>query len=187
MKTYNIFIIFLLSLFILSCGTIRESAGVNRKVIDEYTIIENPPLVIPPNFNLLPPDQLESRNIDEVEADLAKEILFGLNEDEKIDSENPNLLNEILNKTNANKINNKIREEINEEFAGEKSSLSDEINFKNEEELNQAINETNKKINNETNKNKLKKNKRFFFFNSKEENEDEEEDEPKKKKRFFFF
>ena len=187
MKTYNIFVIFLISLFIVSCGSIRESAGVNRKIIDEYTVIENPPLVIPPNFNLLPPDQLESRNIDNVEADLAKEILFGLNEDEKIDGENPNLLNEILNQTNANEINKKIREEINEEFADEKSSLSDEIDSKDDEELNQTINETNKKINNEANKTKLKKNKRFFFFNSKEDNLDEKKDETKKKKRFIFF
>ena len=49
-------------LFLTSCNTVRDSAGVNRKVIDEYSVIENPPLVIPPNFNLLPPEQMESKN-----------------------------------------------------------------------------------------------------------------------------
>ena len=66
----------------VSCSQIRESAGVNRKNIDEFKVIENPPLVIPPDFNLLPPEQLRGKNIDNAESDLAKEILFGLNEEE---------------------------------------------------------------------------------------------------------
>jgi hypothetical protein len=45
------------SLFLVSCSQIRESAGVNRKNIDEFKVVENPPLVIPPDFNLLPPEQ----------------------------------------------------------------------------------------------------------------------------------
>jgi hypothetical protein len=40
-------------------------------------LIENPPLIIPPDFNLLPPDQLEEKNIDDEEKELAQEILFG--------------------------------------------------------------------------------------------------------------
>ena len=60
----NILILLLLSsLFVVSCSKVRESAGVNRKNIDEFTVIENPPLVIPPDFNLLPPDQLEEKNL----------------------------------------------------------------------------------------------------------------------------
>ena len=45
------------SLFLVSCSKIRESAGVNRKNIDEFKIVENPPLIIPPDFSLLPPEQ----------------------------------------------------------------------------------------------------------------------------------
>ena len=41
------------SLFLVSCSQIRESAGVNRKNIDEFKVVENPPLVIPPNLDLL--------------------------------------------------------------------------------------------------------------------------------------
>ena len=58
-------VILLFCQFILSsCSNVRESAGVNRKNIDEFSVIENPPLVIPPDFNLLPPDQLEEKNLD---------------------------------------------------------------------------------------------------------------------------
>ncbi|MDC0194791.1 DUF3035 domain-containing protein, partial [Alphaproteobacteria bacterium] len=71
-KIYFLIVIF--SFFLNSCGTIRESAGVTRKSIDEFKVVENPPLVIPPDFNLLPPEQLEERNIDNIEKDLAQEI-----------------------------------------------------------------------------------------------------------------
>ena len=52
-------LLLLSSLLVVSCSKVRESAGVNRKNIDEFAVIENPPLIIPPDFNLLPPDQLE--------------------------------------------------------------------------------------------------------------------------------
>ena len=69
-------IIIIANLLLISCNTVRNSAGVNRKVIDEYAVVENPPLVIPPNFNLLPPEQMESKNIEDADSELAKEILF---------------------------------------------------------------------------------------------------------------
>ena len=62
MKLLLLFCI-LFSFNLVSCSTVRESAGVNRKSIDEYEVVENPPLVIPPDFNLLPPEQLQEKNI----------------------------------------------------------------------------------------------------------------------------
>ena len=54
-----------------SCTQIRESAGVERKIPDEYSITKNPPLVLPPDYNDLPlpkdykiKDELSSANID---------------------------------------------------------------------------------------------------------------------------
>ena len=41
-------------IFINACSKVRESAGVNRKIIDEYTVFESPPLALPPDYNLLP-------------------------------------------------------------------------------------------------------------------------------------
>ena len=49
-----LFIILTFQLLLISCSKVRESAGVTRKSLDEFEVIENPPLVIPPNFNLLP-------------------------------------------------------------------------------------------------------------------------------------
>ena len=158
-------IIIVSNLILISCNSVRESAGVNRKNIDEYAVIENPPLVIPPDFNLMPPDQIEAKNIDDTEKELAKEILFGL-EDEVIQStENTSLITEIIKETEANSVSNDIRSTIDQNFAGIKSSIDDESNFKNEEELNAAIEETKQLNKDEVNSEKKnKKKKKFFFF-----------------------
>ena len=59
-----IYIFFLLSILILNgCSKVRESAGVNRKLIDEFKVIENPPLIIPPDFNLLSNDQQTKKTL----------------------------------------------------------------------------------------------------------------------------
>ena len=154
-------IIIIFNIFLSSCNSVRESAGVNRKVIDEYAVIENPPLVIPPNFNLLPPEQIKSKEIENTDSELAKEILFGL-DDSQLNLNNNLLIDEILDMSGANNTDNNIRETINEEFAGEKSSIQDETQFNSNEELNKAIDKTSNELN-ETQV-KEKKKKRFFFF-----------------------
>ena len=163
----KIFLLIITSILILSsCGTVRDSAGVNRKVIDEYSVIENPPLVIPPDFNLLPPEQISSKDILDTDNELAKEILFGLEDTEILTESNTSLINEIINETEADEVDDSIRDSINEEFAGEKSSTDDETIFNNEDELNKAIIDTEDKNSNNKNQNgkKEKKKKRFFFF-----------------------
>ncbi len=151
--------------FLSSCNTVRDSAGVNRKVVDEYQVIENPPLVIPPDFNLLPPEQIQSKDIQDADNELAKEILFGLEDSGKSLENNTTLINEIIRETEADEVDDSIRDSINEEFAGEKSSIDDETIFKNKEELNKAIIDTeDKNNNNKQDGKKEKKKKRFFFF-----------------------
>ena len=78
LKLSSIFFVIFISFTLYSCNKMRESAGVTRKSVDEYNVVENPPLVIPPDFNLIPADQLEQKNIDEIEQDLAQEIYLDL-------------------------------------------------------------------------------------------------------------
>ena len=74
-KLFN-FTIIIFAILLSSCSNIRESAGVTRKSIDEFQAIENPPLIIPPDFNLIAPNQLQKRNIDDIKGVLfAKDIL----------------------------------------------------------------------------------------------------------------
>ena len=176
----NLFLYILIIIITLSgCSKVRESAGVNRKIIDEFQVIENPPLVIPPDFNLLPPDQLQEKKIEDIEEELAQDILFGLNEKETKKEEQLTTMNQILIKTNALEILPNIRKEIDEDFANEINSNGIfQINWENEIEVLDAIKESERIRNNifenksiaegdvktKTKKVKNKKKKRFFFF-----------------------
>ena len=173
----NILIIVLLSsLFIVSCSKVRESAGVNRKNIDEFAVIENPPLIIPPDFNLLPPDQLEEKNLENEESELAKEILFGLEDDTETNNLELSTMENILSQTKAEGIDNSIREEIDEQFASEKKSTS--RSWDNEIEILDSKAES-ERLRNKLLNDELKSNEEIPTVKVK--------DKSKKKKRFFFF
>lgn len=173
----NILIIVLFSsLFIVSCSKVRESAGVNRKSMDEFAVIENPPLIIPPDFNLLPPDQLEEKNLENEESELAKEILFGLEDDTETNNLELSTMENILNQSMAEGIDNSIREEIDEQFASEKKSTSK--SWDNEMEILDSIAES-ERLRSELLNDELKSNQVIPTVKVK--------DKSKKKKRFFFF
>ena len=169
-------LLLLSSVLVVSCSKVRESAGVNRKNIDEFTVIENPPLVIPPDFNLLPPDQLEEKNLDKAESNLAKEILFGLESETNNDNSELSTMENILSESNADETDDSIRNEIDEQFASEKGSISK--SWDDEMEILDSISESErirkKLLNNDTESNEEapkikvkktnKKKKRFFFF-----------------------
>jgi hypothetical protein len=174
-----IFSVTMFAIFLNSCSEMRESAGVTRKSIDEFQIIENPPLIIPPDFNLVNPDQLQQKNIEDVEKELAKEILFGLDETEQNTEKQLSTMNEILSQANATDVSNDIREEFDQEFAQEKKTDSSfQIDWDNEEEVLDAVKESERirdknfkgekisegEVSTKTEKIKVKKKKRFFFF-----------------------
>ena len=176
---YLCLILIIASLFLSSCSTVRKSAGVTRKSLDEFKVVENPPLVIPPDFNLLPPEQLEKKNIDNVETELAQEILFGLDENlENNENEKLSIMNQILESTEANNVDSNIRKEIDEQFANEmKTDSIYQIEWDTEIEVLDAIKES-ERIRNQLIQGKSiakgevpttiqktkKKKKRFFFF-----------------------
>ncbi len=131
--------VLLLNFLILSCESVRDSAGVNRKVIDEYRVVESPPLIIPPNFDLLPPNQIESKNINDTDSELAKEILFGLDENEEENGDESTLIDKIIKETKADEVEDDIRQIIDNNSKEDQSSHKETIN-------------------------KKEKKKRFFFF-----------------------
>ena len=173
------FIIIIFAILLNSCSSIRESAGVTRKSIDEFQAIENPPLIIPPDFDLVAPDQLQQKNIDDVEKELAQEILFGLDEKEQNVNKQLSTMNKILSEAKATDVSNDIREEFDKEFSQEKKTDNIfQVNWKDEEEVLDAVKESErlrdknfqeKEISEgddstKTDKVKVKKKKRFFFF-----------------------
>ena len=173
------FIIVIFAILLSSCSSIRESAGVTRKSVDEFQAIENPPLIIPPDFDLVDPDQLQQKNIEDVEKELAKEILFGLDEIEQNTEKQISTMNEILSQAKATDVSNDIRDEFDQEFAQEKKTNNVfQIDWDNEEEVLDAVKESERirdknfkgekisegEVSTKTEKIKVKKKKRFFFF-----------------------
>ena len=174
-----IFMIIIFAILLSSCSNIREGAGVTRKSIDEFQAIENPPLIIPPDFDLVNPDQLQQKNIEDVEKELAKEILFGLDETEQNTEQQLSTMNEILSQANATDVSKDIREEFDQEFAQEKKTGDVfQIDWDNEEEVLDAVKESERlrdknfqgeevsegEVPIKTENIKVKKKKRFFFF-----------------------
>ena len=136
----TLFLLFFCITILNNCGKIRESAGVNRKVIDEYKVVKNPPLALPPDYNLLPSEEIiAKKNLSENNEDLSKEILFGLDENSKnVNNINQSsALDSIMNKSGASKASPDIRDEIDSDilntsstrgvFSGEKYMNEQEV------------------------------------------------------------
>ena len=178
-RIINLLLIFSFIILIPACNKVRESAGVTRRSIDEFEVVENPPLVIPPDFSLVPPDQLQQKNIDNIENELAQEILFGLNNNSVNNTKQLSTMNQILLNANATNVDDNIREEVDQNFyETKKTDTIFEMKWKNEIEVLDAVEESNRIRNNIFNNDSLtkgevpikkekeviKKKKRFFFF-----------------------
>ena len=173
-------IIFIILNLVFGCSKIRDSAGVNRKSPDEFTAIENPPLIIPPDYDLVSPEQLQTKTIDNIETELAEEILFGLEEENNIIEESQfSTMSLILSEANATNASNDIRDEINENFSKEINTKGEFLfEWEDEKDVLDAVKESErlrkKNFNNESiadenvptkkQKVKKKKKKRFFIF-----------------------
>ena len=176
---FNLFLLLLLSTFLFSCSKVRESAGVTRKSIDEFQAVENAPLVIPPDFNLISPDKIQEKDIDKVEKELAEQILFGLDSDNQSNNQKSSAMLNILDETNALDVSEDIRKEINEEFAQETElDTIYDVNWETEKEVLDAVKES------ECIRNKIFENKSVTECDVATKSETIKK---KKKKRFFFF
>lgn len=50
------YIIAFLFLFFLSCSDLKKGLGLSKNPPDEFMIEKNDPIILPPNYDLLPPD-----------------------------------------------------------------------------------------------------------------------------------
>jgi hypothetical protein len=57
MKKFYLVLIFLIT----SCSSFKEKAGLVKYQPDEYQVVTNPPLVVPPDFNVQSPEELISK------------------------------------------------------------------------------------------------------------------------------
>tara|TARA_B100000886_G_scaffold224908_1_gene156584 strand:- start:224 stop:547 length:324 start_codon:yes stop_codon:yes gene_type:complete len=104
MKTIsNIFIIFIISLFLFSCSGGLEGLKMKKsRTGDEFLIQKKDPLVLPPDFSKLPnPDEeIKEKNSEEAQV----EMVFKKGNSDTQENENTNSSNSGLKKSILKKI-----------------------------------------------------------------------------------
>ena len=108
MKTIsNIFIIFIISLFLLSCSDTLKGFKLKKKSTsgDEFLIQKKDPLVLPPDFSKLPnPDEEVKENKVEDDEETQIEMVFKKNNSDAKENENSNSSDSVLQKSILKKI-----------------------------------------------------------------------------------
>lgn len=114
----------LASLALSGCGSAKESLGLGRTPPDEFAVIDQPPLSIPPDFGLRPPMPGMPRPQAVDETDRAKELLLGSSSQETVDTSSlSDSEKALLAQTGGDKAPSDIRDTINRESA-ERTSAS---------------------------------------------------------------
>lgn len=107
--------VLLAGLLLVSCSSgVKDSLGIHRDAPDEYKVISNPPLSIPPDFSLRPPLAATAVAAKGMSGGIsAKEILVGEDNSTVIDA-SPVTAGEqrLLGKAGALSVDPSIREEL---------------------------------------------------------------------------
>src|SRR5512141_2177171 len=97
------------------CDTIRSAAGMEKTAPDEFAVLTKAPLVIPPDYNLMPPrpGAVPTNQVEPTEA--AQTALFG-NDPATIASQMPNTYSEseklLLANAGIQKIDPQVRQNL---------------------------------------------------------------------------
>lgn len=66
-----------LGLALSGCDTLRDAAGMGKQAPDEFAVVTKAPLVIPPDYNLMPPRPGAAPTNQVEPTDAAEQTLFG--------------------------------------------------------------------------------------------------------------
>ncbi len=66
-------------MFCTACtgGEVRETLGLNRAAPDEFRVVSRPPLTVPPEFYLYPPEEARAKAVTQDRHQEARSLLFG--------------------------------------------------------------------------------------------------------------
>jgi len=78
MKTNRLILCTLTALSLTACGSVSDQLGLNKKPIDEFQITTRAPLVVPPDFDLRPPQPGVARPQEQGQRSQAAKNLIGL-------------------------------------------------------------------------------------------------------------
>lgn len=117
----NIFILLSAVVLVTGCSNAREQLGLNRSAPDEFKVVKRAPLVVPPSFELVPPQPGAARPQEQEPAQIARQTVLG-----ETAGDDPDGLSEaeaaLLNQTAAYQAQPGIRQIVDAESQHEDDS-----------------------------------------------------------------
>ena len=115
---YKLFIataVFVSAALLSACsGNAKRALGLNKQAPDEFTVVAKAPLVLPPDYNLVPPDKISATAADVRPQNKPKDILFNETNSAK-KAKYDATTEKFLAMAGAEKDNSDIRKTINKE------------------------------------------------------------------------
>lgn len=111
MTTQKKILIMALLLSLSACTTVKKELGVDRNSPDEFMVVKQAPLTMPPDYTLRPPQDQHDAAPAAI-ADSAREALMGKSQDPAVKGSAETAL---LDKLGASSSNPDIRKQIDEE------------------------------------------------------------------------
>lgn len=128
--SHNFLAVLILPLALVACSETRESLGLGRVTPDEFAVVDRPPLVIPPDFKLRPPQPGAPRPQEVAAMRQAEQATFGGSVEPAPVKSSPwaatssDLTKEVLAKAGADHATPDIRATIDHESAQRVSANS---------------------------------------------------------------
>ena len=103
MKSFRIFLISLITLFLSSCGTIKEGFTNQKKNnSDEFLVEKKSPLIMPPDYDKLPIPKSEQENPAEKNNSIKSLIINNDNQVQSLENSNSDFEENLLKKIKKN-------------------------------------------------------------------------------------
>lgn len=118
MDRMNKNIVFLaIALALAACSSAKEQLGLTRHMPDEFAVVKRAPLSMPPAYGLQPPRPGAPRPQEQSAADLAKQSVFGAEENTGEYSPDGGAEAALLERTGATRADPSIRYKVDRETA----------------------------------------------------------------------
>lgn len=107
-----------LSFGLSACSSAKDKLGLNKQVPDEFMVVKNAPLSMPPDYSLMPPRPGAPRPQDVATSEAARTVVFG--EEAPTQPQQPTTSNAeslLLQQAGTNEANTNIRRIVDAESA----------------------------------------------------------------------
>ncbi len=131
MKRFS-FLLIAPALLMTACGTdVKKTLGLERSAPDEFAVIERAPLVVPPNFDLMPPTPGALRPQETTTTAAAKDLMLGSQSSAPKPVTGSVAEQSLLQKAGVSQNNPNIRTELNTPDAEDKKTAAQRFGLSN--------------------------------------------------------